>query len=143
MNLSPNFTLEEMTVSQTASRLGIYNTPSSAIVEELKRTCGLLELVRTALGDHPIVVTSGYRSVAVNRAVGGVGNSQHVLGQAADFIVPQVGTPREICKLIMKSGIKYDQLIWEFDDWVHISQSPNPRMAALTINSSGTELGIS
>lgn len=138
MNLSPHFTLAEMTVSQEAARRGLDNTPPPNIVEALRRTCLGLEAVRVRLGCAPIIVNSGYRSPAVNAAVGGSNNSQHMTGQAADIICPAFGGPTEVAAALRDSGIEYDQLILEFNRWVHISFAPNPRRQALIIDRAGT-----
>jgi hypothetical protein len=142
--LTTHFTLEEMTYSQTASRYGINNTPPPDIVTELTRTCEMLERVRTTLGGQPIMITSGYRCPELNKACGGSSTSQHMTGQAVDFYVPAFGTPKQVCDAIMAADppIPYDQLIWEYGDWVHMSQAPAPRMMAMTIDSSGTKQGI-
>ena len=142
--LSPHFTLAELTVSDTAARKGIDNTPSPAMIENLKKTAALLEEVRTLLGGKPIIVTSGYRCLALNRAIGSGDSSQHVQGQAADFSCPGFGPPLQIAQAIYaaKPPIKFDQLIHEFQSWVHISWAPEPRMMALTINENGTNYGL-
>lgn len=142
--LTQHFTLAEMTYSQTAARMGIDNTPPLDVMAELKQTCEMMEKIRTVLGNKPITVTSGYRSEAVNRAVGGVGKSQHQTGQACDFICPGFGDPHEICEALepMMAMLGIDQLIWEFASWVHVSQSATPRRMVLTIDSSGTRSGI-
>lgn len=118
MQLSPHFSLEEMTVSETAARRGISNTPPAAIVQTLRKTCALLEQIRR-LVSRPVVVTSGYRSPAVNTAVGGAANSAHVYGRAADIHVPGLSI-RELAEAICKSSIPFDKLILEFGAWVHI-----------------------
>ena len=141
MNLSDHFTLAEFTVSETAARRGIDNTPSPDVVNKLMITARGLERVRSLLG-KPITVTSGYRSAAVNKAVGGAGMSQHILGEAADFICPAFGDPMAVCKAILKSDIVFDQLIHEFGRWVHISFSQSPRHQVLTIDSQGTRSGL-
>lgn len=140
MNLSPHFTLEEMTRSEYAARRGWPNDPEPAQVANLKRTCALLEKVRE-VAERPIIVTSGYRSGNVNSAIGGSKNSQHCLGCAAD--IRAVGlTVDDLMLLIVGSDIKYDQLIREFDSWVHISVPNNPddkpRMQRLIIDKEGT-----
>lgn len=130
MNLSSNFTLEELIHSETAVRKGLDNTPDAETIEKLKQTANGLEQVR-ALLNVPIHVNSGYRSIKVNSSVGGSQNSQHCKGEAVDFIAPQFGTPQEVCRAIMDSTIEYDQLIFE-GDWVHISFTDAPRQSNLT-----------
>lgn len=137
MKLSPHFTLAEMTLSQTADRQGIDNTPPPQVIEALKRTAMGLEGVRTLLG-APIVISSGYRSPLLNQVVRGSKSSQHLTGQAVDFIAPGFGTPAEIVRAIVKAGLAFDQCILEFDRWVHISFSDKPRRQALIIDRNGT-----
>ena len=140
MNLSPNFTLEELTASQTAARRGFDNTPNATEIANLVRVAKLLEEVR-ALVKKPIIVTSGFRSKQVNDAVGSRDTSQHRIGCAADFKVPGM-TPKEVVEACVKANIGYDQVIQEFDAWVHISvpDSPSrpPRKQALIIDRQGT-----
>jgi zinc D-Ala-D-Ala carboxypeptidase len=140
MNLSPNFTLEELTHSEIAERQGLDNTPNEEVKANLVRLAKFLEQVRTALG-RPIMVNSAYRSPAVNTAVGSKPTSQHCIGCAADIKVPGL-TPDNIVKELLKTNLEYDQLIREFDSWVHIS-IPNkfadkPRKQVLIIDKSGT-----
>ncbi|WP_321941624.1 D-Ala-D-Ala carboxypeptidase family metallohydrolase [Paraburkholderia tropica] len=117
--LSAHFSLEEFTASQTASRLGLANTPDATELANLRRLANALENVRTLLGGKPILISSAFRSAAVNKAVGGVPNSSHALGLAADFISPASGTPLQICDVISRaSSIPFDQLIYE-GTWVH------------------------
>ena len=121
MNLSPHFTLAEMTVSQTASRRGLNNTPGANEIAALKLLCEkVLEPIRKHF-DRPVIVTSGYRSPKVNKAIGGSATSQHCFGQAADFTVPGVGN-LDLCKWIERN-LNYDQLIYEYGEsgWVHVS----------------------
>jgi zinc D-Ala-D-Ala carboxypeptidase len=133
MDLSANFTLEELVHSQTAERQGIDNTPTPAIEANLGLLAHGLETVRALLG-RPMIISSGYRSPALNAAVGGAANSQHMLGLAADFTCPAAGTPADICKLIQASDIAFDQLIYEYT-WCHISfVVSNPRRQTLTLN---------
>lgn len=125
MNLSPHFTLEELIHSQTADRKGLDNTPNAPILNNLTITAANLENVRKLLG-NPISISSGYRSPAVNRAVGGVATSAHTQGWAVDFICPAFGSPKEIVDAIKAEGIKLDQCIEE-GTWVHISFAPTMR----------------
>lgn len=120
MNLSPHFALEEFTASQTASRLGLNNTPDPTAMQNLQRLAYALEEVRTLLNNRPILISSGFRAPRVNAAVGGVPNSAHVDGLAADFISPGFGTPLEICRAIEASAIVFDQIIQE-GTWVHFA----------------------
>lgn len=126
MRLSPNFTLREMTKSQTATRLGIDNTPTEEHINNLSVLCTeILEPVRTAFsrGFSP---SSGYRSEALCEAIGSSKNSQHAKGQAADFEIPGVSN-YELAAWISQN-LEFDQLILEFYDpaepnsgWVHCS----------------------
>ena len=136
--LSPHFTLDEFTTSQTAARLGISNDPPLEVVAHLKRTADGLERVRAILNNNAIHINSGYRSLKVNAAVGSKATSQHVTGEACDFICPTWGTPEKIMRAVEDSAIDYDQLILEFDSWVHISFSDQNRKQALIIDHSGT-----
>ncbi len=137
--LSEHFSLPELTFTQ---QRGLDNTPTPEVVTALRETAAILEQVRAFLGGKPITVTSGYRSLAVNSAVGGVSNSAHVLGRAADFICPSFGTPLEVCRAIAGSNIAFDQLIHEFGAWVHIAWAPGPRRQVLTIDAGGTRAGL-
>ncbi|HGA2317402.1 TPA: D-Ala-D-Ala carboxypeptidase family metallohydrolase [Pseudomonas putida] len=132
MFLTPHFTLNEMTASQTAAREGMDNTPSPEVVSNLRLLCEVLEQVRTLFG-CPIIISSGYRSAAVNARVGGAQKSQHTSGLAADFTVPGVHN-RDVVRRLSESGVAFDQLILEFDSWVHLSVcATEPRREVLTI----------
>jgi hypothetical protein len=141
MNLSPNFSLAELTASETADRLNIDNTPNASEMANLIRLAVFLEEVKTVLGGKPIMINSGFRCKRVNDAVGSKDTSQHRLGCAADIRVPSM-TPDEVVKAVIASGIGYDQIIREFDRWTHISipsvAGDNPRKQALIIDKSGT-----
>lgn len=144
-NLTKNFTLSELIISQTALRMRLDNTPTDQIKRNLKITA---QKILQPIRDHynlPVVVTSGYRSVAVNRAVGGSSRSQHVTGQAVDFTVPTIDN-FTVATWISKN-LKYDQLILEFytggnSGWVHVGYSSAHRMQNLTINRFGTFNGL-
>ena len=140
MKLSPNFTLEELTQSETAARLGLDNTPDEKIKANLVRLARFLEEVRAIL-KRPVMVNSAYRSIKVNEAIGSKATSQHCIGCAADIRVPGL-TPDNIVKELIKTNLEYDQLIREFDSWVHISIPNNfadkPRKQVLIIDKSGT-----
>ena len=120
MSLSAHFSLDEMVASQTAARRGIDNTPPPEVVDELRRLCGtVLQPLRDSLG-RPIVVSSGYRSPALNRAIGGAAASDHMHGRAADISVP--GMPvAELCRRIALLRLPYRQLIDEYSAWCHVA----------------------
>lgn len=139
MHLSKHFTLDEFTNSQTAARLGIDNKAPAYVLPALHRTAEGLERVRDLLGGKPIIVSSGYRSPALNRAIGSKATSQHTTGQAVDFTCPAYGTPREIVAALVGSGIQYDQCLLEFLAWVHLSFADKPRGQTLIIDKTGTK----
>ena len=141
MNITPHFTLDELTASETAERNGWDNNPNGYERENLARLADLLEQVKVVLGGKPIMINSAFRSKQVNDAVGSKDTSQHRLGCAADIRVPGM-TPDQVVKAVMISGINFDQIIREFDRWTHISV-PNTvdtpaRKQALIIDKSGT-----
>jgi len=139
MKLSPNFSLEELTFSQVASRRGIDNTPSAKVKDNLERLAFFLEQVRKVF-NKPFLISSGYRSKEVNESVGGSKTSQHCEGCAADFNVKGV-SPDAVVRAIVNADIPYDQVILEFDSWVHISvptvKGSTPRKQALVIDNKG------
>ncbi len=146
MNISEHFTLEELSFSEAAARLGLDNTPIPIVVTNLGLVAAVMERIRTLLGDRPIFVHSGYRSAAVNHAVGGVVTSAHCNGLACDFVCSAFGTPAKVALAILKSDIEYDQLIREYG-WVHVGLAQDgllSRREALTKRSPGAayESGI-
>lgn len=138
MNLSPNFTLEELTHTDHRE---FDNTPNDAEMANLVRLAEFLEDVKVVLGGKPIIVNSAFRSSEVNRAVGSTDKSQHRRGCAADIRVPGM-TPDEVVKAIIDAGLPYDQVIREFDRWTHVSipntEDAAPRTMSLIIDKSGT-----
>jgi hypothetical protein len=141
MNLTPHFTLEELTASETAERNGWDNSPNDTELANLTRLADFLEQVKVVLGGKPIMISSGLRTKQVNDAVGSKDTSQHRTGCACDFRVPGM-TPDEVVKAIIASGLSYDQLIREFDRWTHLSipnsEDTSPRKQALIIDKAGT-----
>jgi len=138
MNLTDHFTLEELTHTDHRQ---YDNTPNDEELENLKRLSEFLEEVKTVLGGKPIMVNSAFRSKQVNDAVGSRDSSQHRIGCAVDFRVPQL-TPDQVVKAIIASNLGYDQVIREFDRWTHLSipNTPDakPRKQALIIDKAGT-----
>ena len=135
MQLSPHFSLAELTDSQTAVRRCIDNTPAAAVVSNLARVAAVLERVRALVGG-PITVSSGYRSPKLNKAVGGSASSAHVLGLAVDITAPSVA-PKQLARAVRDAGIEFDQLIYE-GTWVHIGLSADaPRNQVLTATFDG------
>jgi zinc D-Ala-D-Ala carboxypeptidase len=130
MNLSKSFTLNELTKSQEATRLGIENIPNEEHIENLKILCeNILQPLRDYYG-MPVSVSSGYRSVALCESVGSSAKSQHTKGQAADFEIFGVSN-KDVADFIVQN-LEYDQCILEFwnendpnSGWVHCSYSVN------------------
>ena len=141
-NLTSHFTLEEFIASEYAARNNIDNTPPEQIRENLRRTAMVMEDVRSTLGSKSIYITSGYRCSKLNKAVGSKPTSAHVNGLACDFKCPSYGTPKEIIEALQCTNIPYDQLIMEFNSWVHIGLASNPRKQILTVNEHGTYAGL-
>lgn len=125
--ITPNFTLEELCASDTAKAQGIDNHPGLQEVINLTYLCiNILQPLRNAMG-HPVTISSGYRCARLNRAVGGVSNSQHMRGQAADLYID--GDFRKGRRWFdwIRLNCKFDQLIWEHSGntyWVHVSYNP-------------------
>lgn len=130
MKLSPNFTLEELTHSETAVRRGIKNEVNPVIQNNLTIVAANMEAVRELLDSNPIIISSGFRNMEVNRIIGGSTKSAHMLGWAVDFICPRFGTPKQIVDKLKDSDIKFDQVIEE-GTWVHISFAPERRRQIL------------
>jgi hypothetical protein len=129
MNLSANFTLKELTRSDTADRLDIDNTPNEEQIESLRLLCeNILQPVRDHFG-KPVKINSGFRCPALNQATGGSATSDHCKGQACDFEIDGVSNP-DLAQWIA-DNLKYTQLILEFytqgqpsSGWVHASFNP-------------------
>lgn len=146
--LSQHFGLAELCASQTADRLGIANNPDDFALSNLIVLCHGLEMIRSLVGG-PVLVSSGFRCLELNAAIGSKPTSQHVLGQAGDITAPSYGDPKNLLKVIMAAKLPYDQLILEFYQpatwsapargWLHVSFVRNtPRMQALVIDGQGT-----
>jgi hypothetical protein len=124
MKLTQHFTLEEFTYSETAKRKNIDNTPSPNAIANIKALCEeVLEPAREEYG-RAMIISSGYRSEQLNKAVGGEKTSQHMTGCAADIVCSE---PRRLFDIIKANG-KFDQLLWEHagkTQWIHVSYKPN------------------
>tara|TARA_R100001224_G_scaffold102421_2_gene74561 strand:- start:1329 stop:1781 length:453 start_codon:yes stop_codon:yes gene_type:complete len=121
--LSPHFSLAEMTRSNTAVQRNLDNSAPPSAQVALKLLCTkVLEPLREHYG-VPVLVSSGYRAPAVNRAAGGAASSQHCRGEAADFTVAGQSN-LAVCRW-MEKNLSYDQLIYEFGEWgwIHVSYS--------------------
>lgn len=132
--LSPHFSLDELTASQSAARGGIDNTPPEDVIANLARLAAVLEQVRGLLG-VPVLVSSGYRCPALNALIGGSTTSAHLSGLACDFTAPKFGTPFEVAAKIADSNLPFDQVIHEYGRWVHLGLSAGvtPRRQCLSI----------
>lgn len=145
--ISKHFTLEEMVRSEAAARLNIDNTPPPAAVANITLLClNILDPIVT-LVNEPIFITSGFRCYAVNTAIHGSKSSQHMAGtidgdhEAAADIDAKGLTVEELFQKIKASRINFDQLIQEFNQWVHVSWSNKPRRQCLKAvhTATGTE----
>jgi hypothetical protein len=123
MKLTEHFTLAEFVNSDTAKRKRIDNTPSANAIKNIQALCQeVLEPARIEYG-RAMIISSGYRSEQLNKAVGGAKNSQHMTGCAADIVCSD---PEKLFE-IMRKG-KFDQLLWEHKgktQWLHVSYRPN------------------
>lgn len=127
MYITTNFTLEELYKSNTASKLGINNVPNKDVSNNLMiLAVKILQPLREAYG-KPITVTSGYRSLELNKAVKGSSTSQHLKGEAADLVTDNNKKLFEVAKRLIDEGkIKVGQLIDEYNyKWIHISLPNN------------------
>ena len=142
MNLTDNFTLEEFTKSQTATRLGIVNKPTQQHIFAMRKLCTyVLEPLRAHFG-RPVRLSSGYRSARLNAQIGGSQTSQHSKGEAADIEVDGVSN-HEVAEYI-RDHLPFDQLILEGakrgvpkSGWVHVSYGPRMRRQVLTAKFKG------
>ena len=135
MRLTEHFTLEEFTRSATAVKRGINNTPDAVQLTNIQMAAHKMELVRSLLGDNPILISSGFRSDALNKAVGGSHTSSHKTGLAVDFTCPKFGTVKEICAAIKASKLEFDQIIYEqktYTNWCHIGFGEKTRGEVLS-----------
>lgn len=130
IRLSEHFTLDEMTKSVTAIKEHIINAPSQEIIDNLKFLCqNVLEPTRQKIG-RPLIVTSGYRSKSLNKAVGGVSTSYHVKGLAADLQISSLEDGRKLCTILNNQS--YTDLVLlehsKTSKWVHVqARKQNPR----------------
>lgn len=135
MRISKHLTLAELIRSESAKRLGIINMPTEEHIENLKQLAeNIFEPIREHF-NHPIYISSGYRSKALNAAIGGSMNSQHSRGMAIDIDMDGTNIKNSAIFEYAKT-LPFDQLIWEFGtkdnpDWVHISYSPLHRRQIL------------
>jgi zinc D-Ala-D-Ala carboxypeptidase len=142
MRLTKNFTLEELTFSETASRKDIDNTIPEEYMSNVQKLAEGLQDVRNLL-DKPILISSGYRCLELNTLLGSKPTSAHTRALAADFISPGYGSVEEVMEAIVNSDIQYDQCILEFDRWIHLAFSDEgyePRRNNLVIDKSGVRL---
>lgn len=130
LQLSLNLSLAEMVNSDSAKRLGISNQPTEEHIENMKSLAkNIFQPIREHFG-IPIHISSGYRSFALNKAIGGAQTSQHSKGQAMDIDMDNTALTNAQIFHFVKDNLEFDQLIWEFGtsispDWVHVSFNPH------------------
>jgi len=151
MRLSPHFTLAEFTHSDTALRLGIDNSLPPQLTNTALETAHMMERIRAYLWERlrkevPIEVTSGYRCAALNAAIGGAAQSDHMRMMAVDFRAPVFGSPQQVCLVIAPAvySLQIGQLILEYDSWVHVSLAvpDKPQNRIITRTANGDSVGI-
>lgn len=149
--ITKNFTLKELTYSDTACKKNITNSPNESEYNNMKILC---EEVLQPIREHfnkPVRINSCFRNEELNKAVGGAKNSQHRSGQAADIEI--IGMSNYELAQWIRDNLEYDQLILEYADnikndknsgWVHVSfvSKIKNRKQVLTINKSGTKIGL-
>lgn len=146
MQLSKHFSVVEFTDSDIATRCAIDNSLPESLLPAAIETAAMMEKIRTVLGDKPITVSSGYRSSALNAAIGSSNTSDHPRACAVDFKCPEFGTPYEVAKHLSTriDSLGIGQLIHEFGRWIHVS-TRRPSKAinrVITISAAGTEQGV-
>jgi len=154
MNLSPHFTLAEFCRSETAVRRGISNNLPADLLHNAKGTAAMLEGIRAHLSklagrDVSMHISSGYRCIALNRAIGSGDGSDHVQALAADWEAPAFGSPTDICEALapMVGQLRIGQLINEYPDrdgWVHTSTRMPVKAInrIITITGRGVSVGV-
>ena len=151
MQLSPHFTLDEFTDSATAFRMEIDNDLPIGLHESARATAALMEAVRGHLSSIagrpvPIVLTSGYRCLKLNRAIGSSDSSDHIKASAVDFKAPSFGNARAVCMALVPvfDALRIGQLILEHESWTHISTRTPDKIInrILTIDKTGAFAGI-
>lgn len=138
MNLTTHFTLEELCYSRTAQKMSIPNTPDITQIQNLKYLAeNILEPLRV-YAKQPIHINSGFRTPALNNAIGGARNSQHMKGEAADIRIPDITKGKQLFNYI-RDNLNYDQLIWEHNKynnyWIHVSIKRNEQNRKQVISS--------
>ena len=130
MQLSTNLSLAEVTRSETAKRKGISNMPTPEHIENFKKLAlNIFQPIREHFG-KPIIISSGYRSAELNKAIGGSLSSQHCSGEAIDIDMDGTDITNKQIFDYIKDNLNFDQMIWEFGtdanpDWVHVSFAAN------------------
>ena len=145
MKLSANFSLEEFTASETAERRRLDNSLPPELLMTAQNTAEMMEKIRAVLGDNPIIITSGYRSPEVNRAIRSGDSSDHIKAMAVDFKCPAYGTPKAVALHLADKidSLGIGQIIYEHT-WVHVStRRPSKDVnRVLTMNGGNYSVGI-
>ena len=151
MNLSTHFTLSEFIESDTAKRRGINSDLPLTLTANAKNTCEMMERIRAHLSSIsgkpiPVLITSGYRSPSLNRAIGSSDTSDHTQARAVDFKAPMFGSAHAVALALapVVSVLGIGQLIYEYNSWVHVSTRLPDKVInrIITINKRGVHAGI-
>lgn len=132
MKLTEHFTWKDVTFSEMAIRNDINNEPPEELKPNILRMARFMEEVRYVVGGRPIFISSWYRSPELNSIIGGSKTSAHMKGLACDCICPLLGNPLRFAQELNQSNLDFDQVINEFDRWVHIGLAEGNRRQTLT-----------
>lgn len=131
--VTEHFTWREVVFSEMAVRRGIDNTPPEDLMPNIYRQASFMEQLRFVLGGRPIFISSWYRCLELNKAIGGSTTSVHMLGLACDFLCPAMGSPLQVAEYLAQSTeLDFDQIIHEYGRWVHVGLNMGNRKQLLT-----------
>lgn len=136
IRMKTGFDLAQFTISSTAARRGIDNTPTPETINNLRRLHAEILLPIRTLAQRDLIITSGYRSPELNKAIGGAKNSAHMEGKAADFYAEGM-TIETLYEIIKNSTLVTDQTINEFQQWIHVAWADTPRKQFLRATKKG------
>lgn len=142
LRLSEHYMLSHFTFSEYAERHGIDNTPPESVINNLREVAYALEEIQRGTGYYVPHILSGYRCPELNKRIGGSKNSAHMKGLAVDFCCPGYGSALKVCKLAASGILKFDQVIWEYLSWCHLSVRPGRNRSMILTKKRGQPYSI-